>query len=207
MKGSSVLLWMMCLLLLAGLACERAGEILTPEEATAQAQAQEASTFQTRTGEQVETTGPQVGEVVTLTGRGLLINLLNEPGGRISAGRERGATVTIQEIVVHENELWYRIEALTGTGWVKEDNIEPLEEEVEEASSGPQPGDKVYLTAQGFLVNLFREPGGFILAGQEKGAEVTIVEVTEHEGETWYLVDAPTGQGWVPAESITTEAP
>ena len=42
---------------------------------------------------------------------------------------------------------------------------------------------------------------------QEKGVQVEILNVTEYEGEKWYLIDAPTGEGWVPAENILTEAP
>jgi hypothetical protein len=46
-----------------------------------------------------------------------------------------------------------------------------------------------------------------MIAGQERGVEVTIIEIAEHEGEWWYKIDAPTGEGWVPAENITADAP
>ena len=73
---------------------------------------------------------------------------------------------------------------------------------------GPQVGYTVYLIGTGLLIKLVAEPGATgMIANQERGAEVTIIEVTEHEGELWYKIDAPTGQGWVPAENITLEAP
>jgi hypothetical protein len=76
------------------------------------------------------------------------------------------------------------------------------------AAEGPQVGDAVYLTGRGFLISLVSEPGATrMIAGQERGVEVTIIEITEHEGELWYKIDAPTGEGWVPAENITTDAP
>ena len=73
---------------------------------------------------------------------------------------------------------------------------------------GLQPGDTVYLTNKSLLVSLMSEPGGNrMIAGQERGVEVKIVQVANVEGVLWYLIDAPTGQGWVPEDNITTEAP
>jgi hypothetical protein len=193
----------MALLLLAALACEQAGEIVTSEEATRRAE--EARQFVPV--ESVDTTGPQIGETVTLIGRGFLVNLLDAPDGKIVAGQERGAEVLIEDIAATEGELWYRIKGSTGSGWVSEANIEPIEQEEEAAAEGPQVGDTVYLTGRLFLVNLYNQPGGIIAAGQERGVTVTIVQIADHEGERWYLIDAPTGEWWAPAENITTEAP
>jgi hypothetical protein len=131
-------LWAVSLLLLASLACAQAGEILTPAEATARAEATQNPARPNAT-----------------------------PG---AVGESAGESPSVPE--------------------------------------GPQVGDVVYLTGKGFLVKLVAEPGATgMIANQERGAEVTIVEITEHEGEIWYKIDAPTGEGWVPAENVTTEAP
>ena len=204
MRKQTALVIMVALLLLAALACQQAGEIVSEEDATRMAE--EANQFVPV--DSVDTEGPQIGETVTLTGRSFLVNLLDAPGGKISAGQERGAEAVIEEIAALEGELWYKVTAGTGSGWVREDNIVPLEvEEEESAPEGPQEGDSVYLTGRLFLVNLYNQPGGIIAAGQERGTPVIIVQVVEHEGDTWYLVDAPTGEYWVPSENITTEAP
>jgi hypothetical protein len=69
-------------------------------------------------------------------------------------------------------------------------------------------GDTVWLTAKRFLANLMDGPcSNHMIAVQERGTEVTILDVAECEDQTWYLIDAPTGEGWVPAENISTEAP
>ena len=207
------LLWAVVLLLLAGLACAQAGEVLTPAEATERAQGGPA-----RENVEVDTEeGLSVGDTATLTGRGFLINILNQPGsgGRIIANQERGVAVTIEGVTEEEGEIWYQIEAPTGTGWVKAENLEPAEgtteageeEEAEAEGGGLNVGDTVYLTGRGFLVNLYNEPGGRLVANQERGAAVTILEVGEQDGATWYRVDAPTGEGWVAAENVTAEAP
>lgn len=191
-------------LLLASLACAQAGEILSPEEATAQAEG-ESSVLRGAGSSNLATSGPQVGDEVELTGN-IIVNLQAEPGGRIVDGKERGATVTVLEIADYEDEIWYRIDTSTGEGWVREDNLQVLEETVSD-DSGLTLGDTVWLKSVGFLVNFLSEPGGQIVAVQERGTEVTILEVTTHDGESWYLIDAPTGQGWVPADNITTQAP
>lgn len=69
-------------------------------------------------------------------------------------------------------------------------------------------GTTVYLTGQGYLINLMDTPGSLrMIAGQERDTEVIISEATTYEGEIWYLVSAPTGEGWVPEENVTTEKP
>ena len=73
---------------------------------------------------------------------------------------------------------------------------------------GHQPGDTVYLTNKSLLVSLMDGPGSNkMIAGQERGAQVTILQASTVDGVTWYFIDAPTGQGWVPEDNITTEAP
>ena len=77
-----------------------------------------------------------------------------------------------------------------------------------EAHIGFQVGDVVYLTNKSFLVSLMAEPGGNkMIAGQERGAQVEILQATTVDGTLWYFINAPTGQGWVPEENITDQAP
>ncbi|HSM58324.1 MAG TPA: GW dipeptide domain-containing protein [Candidatus Sulfomarinibacteraceae bacterium] len=210
-------LWLISLLALAALACAQAGEVLTPEEATERARSPAANE------DTAEGIGGDfgVGDTATLTGRSFLVNLLDAPAGRITAGQERGVQVTIQQIVEEEGELWYRVEAPGGRGWVRVDNLEPPE--IEEAVEGEETevdgdeetavdiaaGDTAYLIGNRFIVDYYDRPGpgGRIISGQQRGAEVTVVEVSQADGETWYLIDSAAGQGWVPAENLTTEAP
>ena len=127
----------------ASLACERAGEILTPAEATARA---EQATARAR-----------------------------------------------------EEQILPTATAKPTTEGQAEETAEP---------EGPQIGDVAYLGGTGYLISLVDKPGGTrMIAGQEKGVQVEILNLTEYEGEKWYLIDAPTGEGWVPAETILTEAP
>ena len=80
--------------------------------------------------------------------------------------------------------------------------------EATQVPEGPQIGDTVYLSGKGYLIRLVDKPGGSrMIAGQEKGVEVQIVNMTQFEDDTWYLVDAPTGEGWVPSENISIEKP
>jgi hypothetical protein len=203
MKARTAILLMIGLLILAGLACAQAGEVLPPAEATARARG--AAEPASAGSSSVEGGAFEAGNTATLVGRSFLVNLFDEPDGKISAGQERGSAVTILEVSTVEDEIWYKVEAPTGEGWVPAENLEPAEEEA--VLEGPQAGDGAYLAGQSFLVNLLDAPGGKIIAGQERGMAITIIEVTQVDGEVWYHIDAPTGQGWVPAENVTTEAP
>ncbi|MCP4425365.1 MAG: hypothetical protein GY803_12790 [Chloroflexi bacterium] len=203
MKTRTHIIWFISLLLLLSLACAQSGEIISEAEATARADSPVVSSA----GDSAEAADFNVGDMVTLVGKGFLINLFDAPGGKISAGQEKGAEVEILSSTAFEDEIWYQIKASTGDGWVKASNLEAVETE-DLTAEGPQSGDIVYLAGKGFLINMVNEAGGNrMIAGQERGAEVTIVEVTTVDGVLWYLVEAATGQGWVPAENISTEAP
>ena len=205
------------LLLLAGLACQT-GEVLTPEEATARArESRSVQTGITSVPSANDTTptpgGLTPGTAAELTDRSFMVNLYSEPGGtRIIAQQESGAEVTIEDTTTVDGNDWVLVTAPTGLGWVKEENVKVTESETEEEGSatteGIQVGDIVYLTNRGFMVNLYGEPGSLrMIAQQERNVQVTIIEITELDGELWYLVDAPTGLGWVPAENISIEEP
>lgn len=214
-KRNSWLLFVI-LLVIVSLACERSGRILTPEEATAEAI---ENVFRPPTeGGSAAGALFEPGDIAIITGNTFLINLQDVPGGRIAGSQPRGAEAEILESVEFEGEIWYHIDSETGEGWLRGDNLEVIESEDgdeaegdgggETTASGPGEGDTVYLVSNGFLVNLLREPNGNILAVQERGVQVTIITVFETEdGDLWYLIDAPTGEGWVPAENITEEQP
>jgi hypothetical protein len=214
MRMRKALLLFIGLLILVSLACEQSGEILSPEEATARAQEgvfQPSDDRETATGAQFEP-----GDPANVIGSGFLINLLDVPGGRIAGSQSRGSTVEILESADFEGEIWYHVDSETGDGWLRATNLEPVEGETEEAGedeeaptlAGPIEGDTVYLVSSGFLVNLLAEPGGRVQAVQERGVAVTILQRFEaEEGVFWYLIDAPTGQGWVSEDNISLEAP
>lgn len=212
MRMRKALLFFIGLLVLVSLACAQSGDILTPEEATARAQ---EGAFQPGNGETAEGAQFEPGDSANVIGSGFLINLLDVPGGRIAGSQARGSTVEILESADFEDEIWYHVDSETGQGWLKAENLEPIEGEGEEggeeegaAPDGLGEGDTVYLVSNGFLVNLLVEPGGRLLAVQERGVPVIIVQVfTADDGALWYLIDAPTGEGWVAAENISTEAP
>lgn len=215
-KGQRSLLWFISLLLVAGLACAQAGEVLTPEEATERARNPVVTN-----GESDVEGDYAIGEEATLVGEGFLINLLDQPGGRITGGQARGATVTVEQIAEAEDgEIWYRIQSSGSGGWVRGTNLEPKEGgETAEDDSGEgeggegaagaafQPDDTVYLTGVGFLINLLDQPGGRIVAGQERGAAVTVLDSAQQDGVVWYRVRAAGGEGWVSEENVTGEAP
>ena len=67
------------------------------------------------------------GPLAALTGRSFLVNIMDAPAGRISAGQERGAVVTILQATEVEEVIWYQIQAAGGTGWVRWDNLVPGE--------------------------------------------------------------------------------
>lgn len=221
--GQSALFWLVALLMLAGLACAQAGEVLTPAEAT-----ERAAGILPGSDREGSTAGEfQVGDTAALTGRSFLVNIMDAPAGRIAAGQERGVEVEVLQATEVEGEIWYQIQAPTGRGWVSADNLVPVEggedEETagddaaegetgageEAAPSGISAGDTVYLTGRSFLVNLYDQPAANarIIAGQERGAAVTVLQTATDNGTTWYEVDAPTGQGWVPEDNLTIEAP
>ena len=197
-------------IILAGVACQT-GEVITPEEATARAKESRAVVVKkTATPGGKSTTGGDVipsGSKATLVGKAYLINIYKEAGStRILTQQEKGVEVEVQDVTEVDGETWYLIKAPAGQGWVKAENLSIPKKS--EAAEGPQVGDTVYLAGKSYLINLYKEPGSNrIIAQQERGVAVEIKDIADHEGETWYLIDAPTGLGWVKGENITTEKP
>ncbi|NOZ49743.1 MAG: hypothetical protein GXP37_06795 [Chloroflexi bacterium] len=220
MKARTTLILIIGLLLLLSLACQT-GEVLTPAEATARAREARsvklgATPTKNVSGTVAPITGPQIGDSGELIGKGFMVNLYQQAGAtRIIAQQERGTTVTFKDKQEVNGEMWYLIDAPTGLGWVKAENIKFSEAAGEaeaadatKAASGPQVGDTLYLKGKGFMVNLYQEAGGTrIIAQQERGAAVVFKDAVDVNGVQWYLIDAPTGLGWVPADNTTPEAP
>lgn len=204
MKARSSIALVGLLLLVAGLACET-GEILTPEEATRRAEAT------LNPGGAVEAAAEaqfQEGESVQFVSSSFLVALHPEPGDPTAEAHvARGESGTVEGSEIFEDEIWYYVSTDAGEGWVNAEFINRAAAEGE-GEEGVQVGDRVYLTAQGFLVNFMSEPGGNrIVAGQERGALVTVLAIEEVEGTTWYRIEASAGTGWVPEDNITTEQP
>jgi hypothetical protein len=206
------------LLFLASLSCNQAGEILTPAEATARAEAAKVPTRAVATPSEAEKAADfQAGDTVEFTGSGHLIPMYKQPGDTVAfsyAGK--GETATVRAFREIEGEAWFEIKGGAGTGWVKLESLttpageSDAKEGEEEAPTptGPQIGDTVTLVGTGYLITLVAEPGATRMqAVQERGVEVVITNIADYEGETWYMIDAPTGEGWVMAENISTEAP
>ena len=204
------------LLFLASLSCNQAGEILTPAEATARAEAAKAPTRAVATPSEAEKAADfQVGDTVEFTGSGHLIPMYKEPGDTVAfsyAGKGETATVLAFEEI--EGDAWFEIKGGAGQGWVKGEYLmtpagkESGEGEELPAPTGPQVGDTVTLVGTGYLITLVDAPGATRMqAVQDRGVEVVILDVADHEGESWYMIDAPTGEGWVKAENISAEAP
>lgn len=206
-RRNAKLAWILflALLVMPSLACDRAGEILSSEEATARAR---EAIPPTATRPSVNLAEFQEGDEVEFTGSGFLVPLYKKIGDTAAFSHAgRGDTGTVLGSQEQDGEVWYLVDGPSGEGWVKADSLKPVGE-TSEASEGPQVGDTVYLTGQGYLISLVAEPGAMrMIAGQERGTEVVIVDIVDHEGKAWYRIDAPTGEGWVPAENIATEKP
>ncbi len=200
------------IIIMAAVACQT-GEVITPAEATARAKESRAIvTKKTATpGGKTEAGGDVIpsGTKATLVGKAYLVNIYKEAGStRILTQQEKGVEVVIQDVTHVGDETWYLVEAPAGQGWVKAENLEVAEKGGSTEGASPQVGDIVYLTGKAYLVNLYKEPGDLrIIAQQERGIAVEIKDILEEDGELWYLIDAPTGLGWVKAENITTEKP
>ena len=194
------------LLVLASLACSQAGEILSPEEATARAIEAEKPDI-VMTADVVGGVDFEPGDEIEFVGSGYLVPLKKNPGDRSAYSHAaRGDVGVVLGSQVIDGEIWYQVDGPSGEGWVQAENLEAVAGE-EAATEGFQAGDELYLVGKGYLINILNEPGGRLIANQERGVVVTVVGSADYEGEVWYLIDAPTGEGWVETENLTTEEP
>ncbi|MCO5187372.1 MAG: SH3 domain-containing protein [Anaerolineae bacterium] len=115
-------IWLIALLVLTALACSQAGEILTPEEATARALPTATPTL---TADESATTYA-IGDVVTIKdpGGGFLVLFVAEPGtSTVSGQAPRGDQVEIIEVTLVNGVEWYQIQSPGGVGWISLDHI------------------------------------------------------------------------------------
>ncbi|MFZ5917126.1 MAG: hypothetical protein ACOYZ7_09350 [Chloroflexota bacterium] len=199
----------LAMLILPSLACEQAGEVLSPEDATTRAREAAAPTATKPVESAAEF---QVDDTVEFVGTAFLVPIYRQPGDRTAfshAGRgDTGTVLGSQEL---DGKIWYLVKSTAGEGWIEAQYLQAVgaaATPTPAASEGPQVGDTVYLTGKAYLINIVSEPGSTrMLANQERGVAVVILDSTDVGGETWYKIDAPAGEGWVKAENISTEKP
>lgn len=191
-------------LIVASLACAQAGSILTPEEATQQAQATADAGVITDGGGETDI---HAGDIIEFVGTGYLVLLRDEPGSNSTTVQsQRGVKGTVLGSQLYEEEIWYYIETVGGKGWLPSELVELVEEA---GGATFEVGDVAYLSGADDLVNILEGPGttSDIRETQAVGVEVTILESSELDGALWYRVETPTGEGWIAEDSLTTEAP
>ena len=201
-SNKTPLVLMIVVLLLASLACQQAGEILTPAEATARVEAESQSEAESQ--ESAVDAEFATGDKIEFTSPGATVPLYSKAAGRspfltVNPGEfafVRGSTAV-------DGVIWYRIEGSSGNGWVSAEFVTaPSEEEVVEEPAFAA-GDMALLQGVGFMISLYDDAGSSkIIAQQERGVEVEILDSTTVGAEIWYQIDAPTGVGWVPESFI-----
>ena len=143
------------------------------------------------------------GDKIEFTSTGPTVPLYSKAAGRAPfLNVNPGETAFVRESTAVEGVVWYRIEGSSGNGWVSAEYVTaPTEEEaVEEPAFAA--GDMALLQGVGFMISLYDDAGSTkIIAQQERGVEVEILDSTTVGAEIWYQIDAPTGVGWV-AESF-----
>ncbi|MBN1231193.1 MAG: hypothetical protein JXA19_04965 [Anaerolineales bacterium] len=199
------LIFMVLVLFLAGIACEKAGEILPPAEATVKAQA-----FRTQTAAaevlQIATNAKfKANDTIIFFSDGVNVPLYSEAGVKTpfmyAAVGNNGIIKESTEL--EDGVIWYKVLSTSGNGWVPEEFLAAPGENVENA--GIAVGDNVYLGGVGFMVSLYDQPGSTNIRAQAtRGDEVEILDITEYNGTNWYKVATLAGDGWLEEGYITT---
>lgn len=130
MKNTRLLsiLAVVILLFIVSLACNQAGDIITPAEATQRYEATQSAAVSGVTGD-AEGATFLAGTEVSLASREFIINIVRNPGETDAfAYGYRGDGVTVEGSILHDGEIWYLIDTFSGTGWVPESNLAPLED-------------------------------------------------------------------------------
>ena len=213
MTRDKTIIWFIGLLVLATLACNQAGQILSPEDATATAVflAIPEEVEETESTETIET-DRAMGEEITLVTAGAVVPLATSPGsGSISfaANLQPATIIDIREV---DGVIWYKVNSTSGEGWITENYIQPsvVESEDGEISDelNAEIGETVYLVGTGFMVTLVDQAGGNrMIATEPRGGAVEIVDKKVVAGVAWYKVDGTSQPGWVTSESLSREAP
>jgi hypothetical protein len=204
MKPSKRITFPVLALMLAMLACTQAGEILTPEEATRRAQIiAEATMLPTAIS---NTSGIEIGLRVRFDTIDYLVLMKREPGSAlISVQSERGATGIVVGSQDVDGMPWYQIETPGGTGWLPGDILTVVGGE---GLADLAEGDTAYLIGTSEIVKLLVAPGNNLGAKDgAAGSEVTVLQITQFEGEQWVKVRVPAGEGWVRSSNLSLTAP
>ena len=193
-------IFFLMILVLAALACSKAGLVLTPEEATAIADMEAQATADAA----IAATGDlaiQVGDRVRFIGSDYLVLMKRDPGTLLIAVQsEKGSIGVVLAIQVVDDVLWYQIEVKGGAGWLPEILIEKVEDTGEDIL---EVGETADLVGSGATVDILVAPGNSLgSVKQEVGVDVTIIQVTGFEGQVWYRIVTPAGEGWVPANNL-----
>jgi len=204
MKLSKSLILAGAALVLSILACSKAGEVLTPEQATQRALIAEVVTPVPTVA--LSETGIQVGDRIRFASKDYLVLMKRDPGSSLIAVQsERGATGTVVDTQSVDGEPWYEIEVTGGSGWVPGSIVELVS-----AGGGAtfEPGNTAFLSGEGATVKLLVAPGNNLGSSEvAAGLEVTILQSTDFQGEAWYKVRTPEGEGWVQPVNLSAEAP
>jgi hypothetical protein len=204
MRATLGILCAIGLMLVASLACEQAGEILSPAEATQRAVATAEAFAEYESGGETEL---KEGDTVQFMTVSYLVLLRAEPGSDVTTVQsQRGLKGTVLGSQIYEDEVWYLIDTMGGQGWLPADSLEYVEPEGVAALGI---GDVAYLTGEDETIDILEAPGSTsqAAASEGRGVEVTILQISELEGEQWYLVEASMGEGWVAGENLSVEAP
>ncbi|MEN8172677.1 MAG: hypothetical protein ABFS03_07320 [Chloroflexota bacterium] len=203
-QKSLLLIWLVLgVLLTFSLACAQSGEILTEAEATARAIPTAAPTLAAMAGDSMF----ERGDEVELISEGFLVAIYQNAGDRTAFSHAaRGDSGTILGAEMVDDQLWYQVESVGGTGWVQSASVKSVGGETVDGLWVP--GTTLYTNSKGYLTNLVDAPGSIhMIAGQERGVAVTVLEAVVFEDDNWYLVDSPTGQGWTTQENLSLEKP
>lgn len=115
------LILLVIVLLLTGIACQYAGEILPSAEAT-----QRALPSATPTSDfSLESKFKEGDDAVVVGGTyGALVPLFSEPAGLFFTSQIMNNSETvIMGFRIVDTDTWYQIDGMTGGGWIKEDNL------------------------------------------------------------------------------------
>lgn len=121
-KRTIAFLALFLLLVLASLACARAGQILPDAEATELARPTATPVLDLSAEAEY-----QIGETADVVGGsfGALVPLYGQPGGRFFTSQIRNRDlVVILELGLDENgNIWYLVEGQAGKGWIRGENL------------------------------------------------------------------------------------
>jgi hypothetical protein len=115
-------------LIITGLACSRAGELITAEEATRRA-------VPTATTELLSIEGAAFAvndEAVIVGGSsGALVPLYGRAGDRFFSSQVLAGTEVVVSAIDRQPDgvFWYEVEGMMGDGWLREGNLAPRAEE------------------------------------------------------------------------------